>query len=251
MSSDLYVSAPALNAIIRTDMDRDGMSIVASGLRGPGGIVFAPDGTLFVAETGGGCVSVLEKSGKTREHVSGLSRPAGMAIDTNGNLYVACAGSDSIEVIATDGTRRTLATGAGRPQFLAFDGTRYLYADAGSNRQVNRFDLNGARSEFHVLNQAATGIACDRDGNVYWSGEYDDRRTPYIVRFDTAHNGAVLIRGERAGRLTVLGYTNNGYLIYSFLGTVVVTFRTEEWSFVRRSAWAEYAAVPPDFSYPS
>ncbi|HYO75590.1 MAG TPA: hypothetical protein VE010_03940 [Thermoanaerobaculia bacterium] len=107
-----------------------------------------------------------------------------------------------------------------------------------------------ARSEFHVLNRAATGVACDREGNVYWSGEYDDRDTPYIVRFDTNHNGAVLLRGERAGRMTVLGYTNNGYLIYSFLGTVVVTFRTEEWSFVRRSAWAEYAAVPPDFSYP-
>jgi sugar lactone lactonase YvrE len=254
MSTHVFATAPFLNCIVRTDMDRGDMQVLAPGLRYPTGIAFAPDNTMYVVESRAGQLSIVDDKGAVRKHVDGLSGPGGIVFDNAGNLYIADAGSDSIKVIDAGGTMRTLATGTARASRIGFDGSKYLYVAGGGNFLVNRFDLQGNGGLFHTLTAAATGLACDADGNVYVSGERTkfDRQPnyPYVAKFNRAGEGQVFINGQTGGVVTVLGSTGNGFLIYTFLGTVIALWKTSDWSFVRSSAWAEYAAVRRDFNFP-
>jgi len=178
----------------------------------------------------------------------------GLAFDGDGNCYVAESVGDCIKVIDSKGTTRTLATGLGNPHYVAFDGKQNFYCGGGPNHHVFRVDLQGNKALFHDLTAPASGIACDADGNIYVSGERITRHgypsVPYIARFTPSGGGEVHARGIENGNITVYGSTINGYLIYSIALNTIGTFRTQEWSFVRRSAWVEYAATPRDFSFP-
>ncbi len=253
MSNFIYASASALNAIIRTDMRSDEMKLFATDLRTPQGIGFAPDGTLYVVEGTAGQLSVVDGNGKTRKHAGGLTAPMGLAIDSIGHCYVAESVGDSIKHIGSDGKMSTIATGLGNPHYLAFDGSQYFYCGGGPNYHVYRVDMWGNKTLFHELSAPASGIACDAGGNVYVSGERVTQQgssVPYVARFTPSGEGQVHMRGSERGTITVYGSTVNDYLIYSIGPNTIGTFRTQEWSFVRRSAWVEHAAAPPDFSFP-
>jgi len=254
MSNFMYASATALNAIIRTDLLADEMKIFATDLRAPRGIAFAPDNTLYLVEDRAAQLSVVDGNGKTRKHAGGFAAPMGLVFDGAGNGYVAESVGDSIKVVDAKGTVRTLATGLGNPRYIAFDGKQNLYCTGGPNRDMFRVSLDGEKSRFVEITAAATGIACDAAGNVYVSGERITERgrpsIPYIAKFTPSGQGQVHVRGMENGNITVYGSTNNDYLIYSVAANTIGTFRTQEWSFVRRSAWVEYAATPRDFSFP-
>jgi sugar lactone lactonase YvrE len=253
MSDFVYSSAPALNAIVRTNMRSDEMKLFATDLHSPQGLGFAPDGTLFVVEGASGQLSVVDGNGKTRKHADGLVGPTGLAFDATGGCYVIESVGDCIKWIHPDGTAATIASGIGNPNYVAFDGVQNFYCGGGPNHHVYRVDLFGHKTLFHELNAPASGIACDADQNVYVSGERitgQGASKPYIARFTPAGDGQVFAYGTDRGSITVYGSTANGYLIYSIGPNTIGTFRTQEWSYVRRTAWAEYAATPRDFSYP-
>lgn len=250
MAYDVYVTAPELNAIIRTDMHSDRMKIITSELREPQGIAFGPDNSLYVIEGTAGQLTVVDSGGKARKHAGGFSGPKGIAVDNDGNVYVCEGAGDSIKVVDSKGTVRTVVQGCGQPWFVAFDGKQSLYCSGGPNHDLRRYDLQGKGGLFHTLTAAATGVACDGSGNVYVSGEYTDRREPYIARFEPSGAGALFFKDIPNGKLTVLGYTGNGYLIYSPHGLTVGLWKSSDWSFVRHSAWATYAATPRDFDFP-
>jgi DNA-binding beta-propeller fold protein YncE len=249
MSNDIYATVPQLNAIVRTDLGRGRMNVVTSTLSGPAGLAFAPDHTLYVAERGAGRLSVVDDKGQTRTHASGLGRPGGMAVDAAGNVYVTDDASDSIKVIDTKGAVRTLVTGTAKATRLAFDGSQNLYVGAGSDLTLFRFDLQGQGGPFHTLTKWPTGIACDPAGNVYVSGEYLPDPKPVIAKLDRSGRREVLMTGERAGSLTVLGWTVDGYLVFSSHATTLTLWRSPQLNYVRSTVMADTTAVRPDFTF--
>jgi hypothetical protein len=251
MSNFIYASAPALNAIVRTDMQTDAMKLFATDLRSPQGIAFAPDGTLFVVEGDAGQLSVIDGNGKVRKHAGGLTAPTGLVIDAVGDCYIAESVGDSIKRVRADGTVSTLATGLGNPHYLAYDGRHFLYCGGGPNYHVHQVNGAGYKTLFHELTAPASGIACDNDECVYVSGERATAdSTPYIARFTPDGAGAVFIWGAPRGTITVYGATANNHRIYSIGPNTIGTFQTASSAYVRRSAWVEYAATPPDFRFP-
>ena len=75
-------------------------------LMGPGGIAYAPDGTLYVANNSGNTiVKVNDRTGEVTPFSDGqglIDRPAGVVIDRAGNLFVADYGAEDIVRVRLD-----------------------------------------------------------------------------------------------------------------------------------------------------
>lgn len=153
-----------------------------TGLRLPGGLAAAPDGSLYFTEQAGGRVRRIAPDG-TVTGVAGapnatggfagdggpaasaqLQFPDGVAADSHGNVFVADTGNQRIRKIGPDGIITTVA-GSGiaafdgdggpataaslsRPTALAVDRFDNLYiADAGNNR-IRKVDAGGTITTF-------------------------------------------------------------------------------------------------------
>lgn len=136
----------------------DGRPASEVSLNEPEGVAVAPDGTLYVSDTGNhrirkidtaGVISTLAGTGNepfngdVAAGSANLSRPTGLAVAPDGTVYVADTGHDRVRRIDTDGTVTTVA-GNG---VAAFDG------DGG---QGSRASLKGPRA-----------VALGPDGELY------------------------------------------------------------------------------------
>lgn len=163
----VYVANGALNTVLRivpgvaptilaggTGPFRDGVGTAAT-FDEPQGIALAPDGTLYVADTGNNRIRRINQAGQVST-VAGSSEPGlsdgigsaarfdhprGVAVDAGGTLYVADTGNHSIRTITPTGLVSTLAGGGG---WGLKDGV-------------------GATARF----KAPEGLEVDSDGTVY------------------------------------------------------------------------------------
>jgi hypothetical protein len=143
----------------------DGGAATLAELSGPRGVVLAPDGSLYVADTGNNRVRHIVSGTITTVVGSGtqgfagdsgppasaeLDGPEGLALDASGSLYIADTGNDVIRVVS--GTITTIAgtgthsgntgdTGSAitallaAPEAVAVDSAGIVYiADTGNNR---------------------------------------------------------------------------------------------------------------------
>jgi len=177
---------------------RDGVGASAA-FSTPSGIARAPDGTLYVADTGNnairhisldGSVSTLAGDGTPGgadgpAHEARFNAPIGIAVAPDGRIVVADTYNDRIRVIDRNGTVTTLAgsgqPGAGdgdaigasfdTPTGLAFDARGMLYVADTGNNIVRIVDMNG-----HVTTPAwahgdgffrPVGIVVAPGGEVY------------------------------------------------------------------------------------
>ncbi|HEY7187818.1 MAG TPA: hypothetical protein VH436_14780 [Vicinamibacterales bacterium] len=149
---------------------RDGVGASAS-FSTPSGIALAPNGTLYVADTGNnairritpdGSVSTLAGDGTPGyadgpAHQARFNGPIGIAVAPNGRIVVADTYNDRIRAIDVDGTVTTLA-GSGQPGAddgdasgasfdtptgLAFDASGILYVADTGNGVIRVVDMNG------------------------------------------------------------------------------------------------------------
>jgi sugar lactone lactonase YvrE len=121
------------------------LRVFAGGLKAPSGLAVAPDGALYVSDSGRGRV-IAFRGGRGTTVASGLGSPAGLVFDRKGRLVIADGGRS--RVYRLDGRRRTLLVG----------GTRYegVYGVGGP---AVRGSADGADA-----------LAYDRRGNLYLAG---------------------------------------------------------------------------------
>ncbi len=103
----------------------DGGPALKAALSNPAGLVVAPDGTLFVSDTGNHVIRTLATDGTIRTFAgtghpgfSGdgqpalaaeLNTPAGLALDSNGQLYIADSANNRIRKVDGNGLITTVA----------------------------------------------------------------------------------------------------------------------------------------------
>lgn len=117
-------------------------AIFATGFIAPRGLAFAPDGALWVSDSGNDTLSRVMPDGTVNAIVSEpLHQPTGIAVDAAGSVYIADTGNHVIRRLGTDGVLETIA---GSPGVAG-------YADG-----------PGADARFN----APVGLAIDNDGSL-------------------------------------------------------------------------------------
>lgn len=190
----------------------DGGPAMQAMLNLPQGVVAAPGGYLFIADTDNGAIRRVGPDGLITP-VGAASGPTGMAIDAAGNLYVAeHAGHRVLQIRPDGGVERFAGTGVpgysgdgGRadraqinwPSALAVDPEGGLYIADTANHRVRYVDSTGVihtvagtglpqsggdggpavNSQLH----SPYGLALDRAGNLYIS-EWEGNRIRRIDR---------------------------------------------------------------------
>ncbi|RIK48776.1 MAG: hypothetical protein DCC57_13150, partial [Chloroflexi bacterium] len=168
----------------------------------PGYLTFAPDGKLWVSDTGNDRVVVFERN-PTGELVpvtppvalAGLDAPVGIAVDVDGSIYVADSANHRIRHYNAAFAHQTDfgAAGAGANQFdrpmgmaLVSRAEKRLYVADRNNNRVQIVKLDG--TFVGTLNPGTTpfdhpeDVAVDAQGNLYVADTGHGR----IVQFDSA-----------------------------------------------------------------
>jgi DNA-binding beta-propeller fold protein YncE len=132
--------------------------------RYPGAVATAPDGRIFVADTGHNEVVVLDPEGAEllRVGAGDLNRPSGMVL-AGDTLYVADTGNHAVRALDLASGRMTTVAGPPlrSPWGLAWDGRRLFVANAGTH-QIWVYDPATAEA----LPFAGTGVEGGRDGDA-------------------------------------------------------------------------------------
>lgn len=132
----------------------------------PVGMAYDADGTLFVAEWGGGRVSTFTPDGKRETFADGLSGPSGLAIASDGMIYVASYSSDLIWSFTPSGNRRIHATGLATPAGLSFDRSGQLLVANRRTNQILAVERSGLRPVISDLNTPVGAVQTPDGGYV-------------------------------------------------------------------------------------
>ena len=213
----------------------------------PTGLVFDPEGNLYVASNHRSNFSIkkiwLDGTVTTFADSALLDGPHGLALDSQGNLYVANSAGDSIVKFTSAGVGTVFANhhdGLTEPISLAFDAAGNLYVTnanggaPGSNGQVLKFTSDGIASVFNETGfQSAYGLALDAGGNVYVSNnagntveKFAPDGTDLGLFASSGLNAPLGIMFDRSGNLYVANGGNNTIERYSRNGTDLGVFAT-------------------------
>jgi DNA-binding beta-propeller fold protein YncE len=188
-------------------------AVPTSGLKHPGGLAIAADGSYYVSDMEGNQIVHLDASGRqlatfgTRGRGSGqLLNPMGLALSGDGTLYVADSGNNRIDAIQTSADGMTFERSFGRqgngpgqflgPQQVALapDGTLWVADTDNARLQHLRADgsVIDASSITHV--GGAWGVVSDGHDGVYYSVRYGHTVKHWTPRgtqtFGSGHAGA-------------------------------------------------------------
>lgn len=135
----------------------DGQTILHTANRGYGDVAFAPDGTIYVADTGNARIQVFapDRSYLTEWGSNGTGdgqflRPNGIAVAPDGSIYVSDEVRDDVQRFDRDGQflQKFGGTGMGDGQFFVLAGVGVapsgdVYVADYSNTRIQRFSADG------------------------------------------------------------------------------------------------------------
>ncbi len=241
LAADLLVSSAGSSKVVRVDVATgaasDFVSAGAGGLQSPDGMVFGPDGSLYVCNEQ--VSSVLRFDGASGASIDTFVAPGSGGLDVaelpvfglDGNLYVSSLRGD--KVVRYDGvTGAYLDTfvpvgsgGLDAPSGMVFGPDGDLYVSSTDSDQVLRYDGSSGvfRGAFVTAGSGGldepVGLAFGPDGNLYVSSlatqqvlRYDGSTGAFLDAFVPAHRGGLsspygLTFGSD-GDLYVVGITN-------------------------------------------
>jgi poly(3-hydroxybutyrate) depolymerase/sugar lactone lactonase YvrE len=150
---DLFIADSANNRLRQVDREGIITTVPVGSLNAPLGLVVDREGSLFVADTYKRRVQKVEADGTIRTVVdpSALGLPAAVAVDSQGNLFIADSDAHLIRKMSPDGSLTTVA-GTGAAGFSGDQGPAIA-----------------------ALLNAPSGLAVDREGNLYIADRYNHR----------------------------------------------------------------------------
>jgi DNA-directed RNA polymerase subunit RPC12/RpoP len=144
----------------------------------PRRLIARKDGTLFIADWGGGTVMEVSPEGKASLLAQDLDEPAGLALDSAGNLYVSTyaqgmKGEGAVYRFTHDGMNRftpdgmkLFAVGFSGPTDLAFDQQDNLYVANFVDNSISRVKESGSLETFVANIAAPSALLFDAAGNL-------------------------------------------------------------------------------------
>jgi DNA-binding beta-propeller fold protein YncE len=170
-----------------------------TGFSSPKGIAVAPNGNIYVADTGNNRIQRFDGSSWSTVTGNVFKAPRGVAVDPqSGDVYVADSGGNRVKRLAS-GTWSTVAgTQFRNPGGVFVDSARRLYvADTGNNR-IQRLDLTntGAGWDRWGGNNITPGnfigpasIVGDSRGNLFVADTFNNRIQKFTVTMRAATGG--------------------------------------------------------------
>ncbi|HJW13386.1 MAG TPA: NHL repeat-containing protein, partial [Thermoanaerobaculia bacterium] len=157
----------------------------ARDLFGPRGITVAPDGTVWVTDTGNkrlvaydGELKLLRTLGRLGKGPEEFSDPVGIAAGKDGSLYVADAGNQRIQILDSNGRFARQVPIAdwkiGIEPHLDVDEDGTLYVSDPTRNVLLRIDASGAVKQLYTRDDAGqelskpTGVAIDRKNHLLY-----------------------------------------------------------------------------------
>jgi streptogramin lyase len=196
--ADLFVSSVDYNTVLQYDENTGAfLSIFASGsVRGPRGVLFGPDGNLYVVSADTNAVIRYDGTGNYIDDfvMSGgeLRSPRCIIFGPDKNLYVGSKNTNSVN--RYDGTTGQLIDifvsqglgGLSGPRGIVFGPDGNLYVSSYNTGQILRYD--GVTGDFIDVFASGGGLANPQglvfgpDGNLYVAKA--DPSPPTILRYD-------------------------------------------------------------------
>lgn len=183
-------------AIFAVDDEKPKLVGELTGLSSPEGVGVAPDGRVYVTNTGMGSVSVFRDGRLERtvgQYGSGpgqFSRPHDVEVDRDGKVYVVDSGNHRVQVF--DAQMNHLASTSSElklnePKYLSFDGDRIWLADEDNHRVVL---LDRHLKAIGILGSGQRG----RLATEFYKPEAVLARAPFVWVIDTYNDRIVRLR---------------------------------------------------------
>ena len=136
-----------------------------TGLRNPVGMLYDPEGRLYIADWGTQTVSRYDMDARKTVITQDVGRPSGLAFDENGTLYIASYDRNVIYTFKPGQEPRVFATGFNTPAGLLWtDGVLYMAnRDAG---EIIRIHPNGRKEVVSSGHNQPVGIVKRADGSL-------------------------------------------------------------------------------------
>ncbi len=182
----LLVSSESAGRVYRIDRQTGAVLLEVRDLNRPRGVVELSDGSLLVAESGAGKITLISGSkGETRrELATGLATPSGM-VNSIGGVYITEADSGSIlRLDPVSGRRTVLTQGLKNPQGITLTSTGRLAVlevgagqisivdpvNGGATVRANNLPIDAAAKTFNNLASAGNEnlfFGSSADGGLY------------------------------------------------------------------------------------
>jgi DNA-binding beta-propeller fold protein YncE len=192
------------NVVLVSDMILETINAEPPTFNGPRSLAFAPDGTLYVADSRNHRIVHLESDGRVLDtwgsFADGVSEPApigsfnepwGLAVGPDGSVYVSDTWNHRIQKFTADGQPITTWGQYGQadqqygfwgPRGLTVDAEGNVYVADTGNKRIVVFDPDGNfLSEFGSAGldpgqfDEPVGVAVDADGIVYVTDTWNQR----------------------------------------------------------------------------
>jgi len=182
---DVVYVADTWNGRIQSFTIEGKWKAAARDLFGPRGITVAPDGTVWVTDTGNkrlvaydGELKLLRTLGRLGKGPEEFSDPVGIAAGKDGSLYVADAGNQRIQILDPNGrfARQVPIPDwkIGIEPHLDVDEDGTLYVSDPTRNVLLRIDASGAVKQLYTRDDAGqelskpTGVAIDRKNHLLY-----------------------------------------------------------------------------------